>query len=247
MPDFEQPEDWAKRPHVVILLDESGSMGGSVETAVSAINDYLKGLKGKLPDETRVSLIKFTSGGFAFITQPGSRAGVRILKVFDRTLLKDIRDVTSDDYLPSGGTPLYDAIGSTIVDLDKTLKSEPAPVFFAILTDGEENSSAEYNLATVRKLLDARKETGWDITFMGVEIDAYAAGQAFGFAPGKTLGLQRGKMADVGEALSKSTATMYGNVAAYAAPGGAGLRAYSEMANTTATFSDEDKANLETE
>ena len=38
-----------------------------------------------------------------------------------------------------------------------------------ILTDGEENSSTEFDLKMVKRLIDKQKELGWTFTFIGTD------------------------------------------------------------------------------
>lgn len=254
MPDFEQPT--SHPPHVVLVVDESGSMAVSRETTVSAINDYLQGLKSSLPADARVTVVKFDSGmstmggtvsagaalGATLIQpNPVSLDTVRIEKLFDRVRLGEVRLITPNDYTPRGMTPLYDAIGRTVTGLDETLTKEPAPVYLGIITDGAENSSREFRLETVRKMIEERVERGWTFAFLGVDIDAYAAGSSFGIKAGDTVQLSRSKL-DAGiQAYAASTSRKFGAFAA----SGADMKSYATWNKADDTFGAEDKKSLE--
>lgn len=259
MPDFEQPDGWTKRPHIVLVVDESGSMSASRETVVATINDYLGGLKTSLPPEARVTVVKFDSGynarplatlpnayplGLGGFSAFNRTEYVRIERLFDQVPLGDVRPLTQADYTPQGGTPLHDAIGRTINQLDAALAREPAPVYFAILTDGHENSSTEFTLNTVKQLIQVRRERGWTISFMGVDIDAYAASHSFGITRGDTVSMTRSTMSSFGAELSGSVRAKYATATTMAA-GGSNLADYATWNETDATFKDEAKAKLE--
>jgi hypothetical protein len=73
---------------------------------------------------------------------------------FDRLPIKSVPKLTQDDYLPSGMTPLYDAIGVTVGRLGESPVGDK--VIVVIMTDGEENSSREWSHAQVKALIDQR-------------------------------------------------------------------------------------------
>ncbi len=57
-----------------------------------------------------------------------------------------------DKFVPRAGTPLLDAIGRGINDIESRIagmpeNERPAKVIFAIVTDGQENSSREFRNA----------------------------------------------------------------------------------------------------
>lgn len=239
-----------------MIVDESGSMSPSRSTTVSAINDYLQGLKTSLPADTRVTVVKFDSGyvstrpinigGVDVITSLGSTDRVNISKLFDQTPLQDVRVITEADYAPRGGTPLHDAIGRTVTGLDKTVAVEPAPVFLTILTDGEENESTEFTLAAIKSLIEQRTTQGWTITFMGVDIDAYAAGARYGVRQTSTVALKRNKIDEAAGALTRSTTSLYASSVAMASSGSS-FADYGRTNSTMDTFTAEEKGNLETD
>jgi uncharacterized protein YegL len=250
LPDFEQPGE--PIPYVVLVIDESGSMSPSRETTVSAVNDYLLGLKGKLPANSRVTVVKFDSN-YDYQSGPAGRRTqqVRITNLFDGTPLGEARALTTADYNPSGGTPLHDAVGRTIKRVDDLLAVNPGPVYFGVITDGEENSSTEYKLTTIKQLVDERNEKGWTFAFMGVEINAYAAGGSMGFRSADTVQLSRAMMKGATDTLVGAVDRKFGAYTmAFASAGGnlaATETAYAAFNSTDATFTDEERATLESD
>lgn len=249
MPDFEQPAD--PIPYVVLVVDESGSMSTSHATTISAINEYLLGLKSSLPADARVTLVKFDSD-----YAPRSGRGpvgqrIRITNLFDGVRLADVRELTRADYSPAGGTPLHDAIGHTIKRVDDLVKAAAGPVYFGVITDGEENSSVEYKLDAVQALVKDRMENhSWTFAFMGVDINAYAAGGSLGFRAMDTVSLSRDKIGATASVLGRSVGAKFGVFAsAYASNGGdmaATRMSYDAFNATDATFKDEDRKDIET-
>lgn len=199
MPDFEQPaEDIA---HVVLLVDESGSMMRSREATVSSINEYVDGLRGKIPDSSTVTLLKFTTT---------NNSELKLSLVFDKTPLGDVRALTLDDYRPDASTPLLDALGRTIEKVDELLKEREGAVFFAVITDGQENASKSFRLEKIRGMIDERTSAGWTFSFIGVGIEAYGDASALGFSVTNTVSVSRATFADSVKMMSAVAETKFG-------------------------------------
>lgn len=92
-----------------------------------------------------------------------------------------VREIVAGDYRPNGGTPLLDAVGSTLSEL-KTVSAthEDATGIITIITDGMENSSTHYRLDDVRRLISYFKEQGWTVNLIGSEIDVDAIADTVG-------------------------------------------------------------------
>lgn len=233
MPDFES-SNYDQITHVVLLIDESGSMFPSREAVVTTVNDYVQGLKGKISGQSRVTIVKFDSEGWNELTK------VRVVKVFDNVPLSEVREFKLADYRPNGGTPLHDAIGKTVNAVTDFVKSNPGPVFFSILTDGAENSSREFKLNAIRALIEERTEAGWTFNFMGVDINAYHDGAKFGASVYNTVSIKRGKLDALATSLVNSTVegvALYGSSAT--------VSEYASRNKLRASFKSADKANLE--
>lgn len=150
----------------LIILDESGSMGSCVNSTISGCNETInvaKQLQANNPDTQRVlmSIYAFQANG----------------PVPSRYLCKNIpvadaRHITNQDYKPYGCTPLFDAVGSTLVELKAIAAThEDATGIVTIITDGLENASTHYDLEKVVRLIDQMKEMGWTFNFIGANID----------------------------------------------------------------------------
>lgn len=144
---------------VAFLLDRSGSMASCQQETISGFNGYLDGLKGDM----RFTLTQFDSQGIDII--------------HDAVPLKEVKKLTSETYVPRGGTPLYDAIGKTVRATEE--KSKGCNVLFVTLTDGEENSSSEWNKDTIQNLIKEMEGKGWTFAHIGVGVDGFAATQSY--------------------------------------------------------------------
>lgn len=161
---------------VYVALDRSGSMQGERWThAIDSINEYINGLKNeKIEGEVNVT---------AFDTNGNS---VRLVELVEGQSIAYYEPLAHDAATPSGMTPLFDAAANV---MDRALENNADRTIVVIMTDGEENSSKEYNQSKIKdkvKLLEAKK---WEVVFLGANFDvtAYTAGS----------GLSSGKMRNV--------------------------------------------------
>ena len=147
----------------VIIMDRSGSMWDIQRPAIQGFNEVLGGVKAsarKYADtqEQYISLVLFDSSAVEFVHWNADPESVPIL--------------TSKTYVPGAATPLYDAMGKTLTRLEKELRGdENHSVVVTVITDGYENDSHEYNLASVRALVEHLKDEGWSFAYMGTDHD----------------------------------------------------------------------------
>ena len=142
----------------MIIVDESGSMSIIEKQALAGLNetiDTVKKMQKLHPDmEQRISLLTFDSSHKTF--------------KYDNVKAETARLLSARDYNPGGCTPLYDAIGIAISKLNAQT-TEKDSVLVTIITDGEENSSEEYNLKMVKTLISKMKKQGWTFTLIGTD------------------------------------------------------------------------------
>lgn len=159
---------------VSIVLDESGSMSTVRDTTIKAYNDYLSGLR-KDGQPYLITLTKFDSFG----GEPTCRID------YKNAAIGLASNLTPATYNPRGGTPMYDAIGTTIKALDAEVAGRP--VIMIILTDGEENQSREYTADQVRQMIEERMGKGWTFVYLGANQNAWAVGAKFGVPVGSSF------------------------------------------------------------
>ena len=93
---------------ITMILDRSGSMSSVLRPTIDGFNEFVEGQKN-VPGDANVTLIQFDTENPWEV-------------VFEDKPVKKAPKLTSETYVPRGGTPLNDAIGRTIVDLGNRLE-----------------------------------------------------------------------------------------------------------------------------
>ena len=154
---------------LIFVLDKSGSMYGLEKDTIGGFNSLIEKQR-KEKGETYVTTVLFDQDNTL---------------LHDRLNLKDIKNLTEDDYVVGGCTALMDAVGTTIEHIDnihKYIRKEdvPSKTMFVIITDGYENASRKYELHQIKKMINAKKEQGWEFIFLGANIDAVESARSYG-------------------------------------------------------------------
>lgn len=136
---------------VALLLDQSGSMGGSEPEVVRAANRFVEAL-GREPVDQEVMLGVFE----------GTMTVVRELQP-----LGAFAPLVEDDYQTGGDTALYDAIAETVRRLETRVEKSGRAVV-AIVTDGQDTCSAVTDMQ-LRALLKAKRAEGWMFVFLSLD------------------------------------------------------------------------------
>lgn len=147
----------------LIIVDESGSMSCIEKQALTGLNETLQTIRTaqeKHPEmEQLVTLVSFNT------------ESVKTHR--DKCSIRSISDLKAKEYTPNGGTPLYDAIGESVLAL-KPHVTVTDTVLVTIITDGYENASHIFNAHSISELIDSMKECGWLFTYIGANQDAIA-------------------------------------------------------------------------
>ena len=148
---------------IIVLLDESGSMSSMGKEPVDSINEFIRDQKA-IQDNSTFSLYTFNS---------------RLKHVWVNVRLQDVGRFEYDQFNPASMTALYDAMGQ-VMD-NKKNSSRNRNVVMVILTDGEENSSKEYNKQTINKMTNALKSYyNWRFVYLGANQDSFLTGGGLG-------------------------------------------------------------------
>lgn len=154
------------RIHNLIILDESGSMESIKRAAINGMNETVQSIRDaqkKHEDQEHiVSLVSFNSS--------------EIKGIYDCVPVAEVKELTDKEYVPDCCTPLYDAMGLSLNHLRAKVNDEDK-VLVTIITDGEENSSSEYNCAAIKALVDSLKEKGWVFAYIGANQDVLKVAQ----------------------------------------------------------------------
>ena len=159
-----------KTVYNLIIVDESGSMCLIEQQAFAGMNETIqtvKQLQKKYPEiEQRITLMTFETGKRRYH--------------LDNVPAKQAHVLHPGEYRPGGGTPLYDAVGEGIAKVNAVCGVDDE-VVVTIITDGEENSSMEYNHKMVKNLIEKMKKQGWTFAFIGTDnLDVSGMAQSLG-------------------------------------------------------------------
>ena len=155
---------------LVFILDKSGSMSPLVDDTIGGFNSLLKKQKNEK--------------GQCVVTTVLFNQSIQILH--NRIPIEDVKNMTEKECQPMGSTAILDAMGYTIDKIkndhvNTPKEKRPDKVLFAIITDGAENSSKEYNIKQVKNSVTTCQELlGWEFIFLGANIDAIETASTFG-------------------------------------------------------------------
>jgi Mg-chelatase subunit ChlD len=142
----------------LIVLDESGSMTPVKEVTITGFNEIVQTIQGaqkQFPHQQhRVSLVTFN--------------GLGIRTLLDNQPAAEVLPLSEDSYTPDASTPLFDALGRSLLRLEFQTEGLTDPtVLVSILTDGDENASREFNATNINALVNRLTQKGWSFTYMG--------------------------------------------------------------------------------
>ncbi len=162
---------------IVVIVDGSGSMGPIRNDAIGGFNTFIEEQK-KVSGEAICTVVLFNT---------------KHDKLCDGIRLDDVKLLDATSYVPSGQTALLDSIGIAIDAVGERLNGmpedeRPEKVIVAILTDGEENSSREYNHRQILgKIAEQRDKWKWEFVFLAANQDAIKAGTSLGISADKSI------------------------------------------------------------
>lgn len=141
------------RTLVVVILDESGSMDRKFTDVTDGFNHFIDSQRQlDVNDEAKLFLVKFNTA---------------VSVVWIRKPIKEVPVLDEANYIPGGGTALYDAVAEGIRVAEKGKRSDEK-VLCVIITDGEENSSEKATQKEVKELITSREKSGdWTFIYLG--------------------------------------------------------------------------------
>lgn len=146
---------------IVVIADRSGSMESIAKDAIGGFNTFLKEQQA-LPGEANFTLVLFDN----------------VIEVpIDCKPIASVEPLTDKTFVPRGGTALFDAIGRTLIELER---AHPKRAIVCILTDGEENSSSKYTRHDVKRMIENCEKKDWKVLYLAANQDAFAVGSTFG-------------------------------------------------------------------
>jgi hypothetical protein len=150
----------------LIILDESGSMEHIKKPIMEGFNEVVQNIKGieiKFPEQKHfISFVTFN--------------GIGVKTHLHMEAVKSLQQIDEKSYNPDSMTPLYDAIGLSVIKLKNDITDKAnTSVLVTILTDGMENASKEFSGEQIFELISSLKMQGWTFTYIGANHDVEQA------------------------------------------------------------------------
>jgi uncharacterized protein YegL len=163
-----------EKTQIICILDRSGSMSSIMDDSIGGFNTFIKQQK-ELPDEATLTVVLFDD---------------KYELLYDDVDIKKVKEITEKEWYPRGSTSLYDAIGKTINEVKANHRKlgveASAKVLVCIITDGLNNTSKEYDLDDVKKLIKDCENDDWNFIYLAANQDAFSVGSSFGVSIGNT-------------------------------------------------------------
>lgn len=185
--------------HITVLLDRTGSMESIRDDTIGGFNSFLKTQKAE-PGSATMTLVQFDT-----------QDPYEVLHRFSPIEL--VPELTRESYVPRAATPLLDALGRCINDLEASLAAlkpdnRPSKTIITVVTDGQENSSQEFSKARITKMIrEKTEEKEWQFVFLSADLAAFHDATELGMDPDAVILFQKSAKgtASVWDALSNRT------------------------------------------
>jgi len=185
--------------HIMVILDRTGSMEPIRDDTIGGFNTFLD-QQQQQPGEATMTLVQFDS-----------QDPYEIIHHW-----QDVQKVTPlsrETYVPRARTPLFDAMGRGINDLEQNLsvlgpQEKPAKILVVVVTDGQENASREFRHRDIVRMIAEKSKKGWQFVYLSADMDAIAEARSVGFERRSTLAFQKDAQGSrqVWDSLSQKTA-----------------------------------------
>lgn len=155
----------------LVILDESGSMDDIYREALTGVNETVQAIQQAQKEHEELE---------QYLTLASFNAGEHYLsRKYDALPISDCKGLTMDDYHPSSGTALYDAMGVLISELQQKITHKDM-VLVTVITDGYENSSKIWEGKQLKGLVEELSQMGWTFTYIGANQDLYEIRESLG-------------------------------------------------------------------
>jgi len=180
---------------ITLVIDRSGSMNAIRDDAEGGINAFIKD-QAKNQGKCTLTLVDFDTD-YRIIHN-----GV------------DIKLVGEYRLEPNGFTALLDAVGQAITSTGSRLakmsdSEKPALVICMIVTDGAENSSKEYKVEQIQKMISHQREVyKWQFSFLGVGESVFEDAEKLGIDAAGIASYSTDKSSELYDAMSSKVTRM---------------------------------------
>lgn len=160
------------KTHISVILDRTGSMESIRDDTIGGFNVFLKAQQEQAGSAT-LSLAQFDS-----------QDPYEVIHSFRK--ISTVPELTHETFIPRACTPLLDAMGRGINDLEQNLSemapdNRPGKVVVVVITDGHENASHEFKKGQIERMVqDRQQKLDWQFVFLSADLagidDALSAG-----------------------------------------------------------------------
>jgi hypothetical protein len=162
-----------KKEHSItqLIIDESGSMSGSSDYVIKTYHSIIQAMRNERLEYPQLQQ-------YLEVWSFSDRA-IPIRNTVPWNVITDSDQTIPDiDYTPSGGTPLYDALGRSLITLETKLQQQAhimvdPEVSIIVITDGFENSSVEFDGPHIHRLVTRLQDKNWKFTYYGADHDIH--------------------------------------------------------------------------
>lgn len=169
--------------HLAVILDRTGSMESIRDDTIGGFNAFLNEQKAE-PGSASLTLVQFDS-----------QDPYEVIHRFKD--IKEVPELTRETFVPRATTPLLDALGRGINDLEHSLSemeedARPKRVVMVIITDGQENASREFNKGQIQKMIKEKQEKlDWQFVFLSADLDAIRDAVNSGIRPQSAMAFSK--------------------------------------------------------
>jgi hypothetical protein len=165
---------------ITLCIDRSGSMNIMYEETISGVNKFIEEQKNTA-NETNIP---------TYITLKTFDNIAEIIPGFDNCHIKDVPNIDYNYLQPRGLTMLIDTAVNTLIEqnirytewkLLKDNENKSMKRIFALLTDGDDNSSTLYSTKELNDIITKFQDDDVTCIFLGANQDAISQGKVYGF------------------------------------------------------------------
>jgi uncharacterized protein YegL len=166
-----QPEPFNDNIRIILVLDQSGSMRRHKQKVIECFNKWLQ-------KQIHVSLGEANPPQFSLVNYD---------KKWSAQSWSNIRyannALTVQNYIPHGGTALYDALACTL----QKYRTERTNIV-VIISDGEDRDSKHFTASSAKHKVDFLTQfSDWSFSFIGANVDVSQQSNSLGIASGNAI------------------------------------------------------------
>lgn len=165
--------------HITVILDRSGSMHRIADDIIGGFNDFVHRQKEGTGTAT-LTLVQFDT-----------QDPYEVIHWFKP--IGEIPPLTNQTFIPRAGTPLWDAVGRAIADLERSLSllvptAQPEQIVMVVVTDGMENASRQFRGGQIRQMITEKSEKHqWQFVYLSADLNAVNEAEQTGFSKAASM------------------------------------------------------------